>query len=372
MIYFDNAATSFPKSESVFAAIEKAYYGTANAGRSGHLLSLRASEILFECRESIARQFGARSENVILCPSATYALNTAIKGLFKAGEDNVTSFFEHNAVLRPLYSLEKFGCGLRFFLPDFENPQRTAERFRAVMSSKVRLVVLTHGSNVNGGIMPVSILAAEAKKAGAAVIVDCSQSAGHLKINVEELGADVLCFAGHKGLGGPTGTGIMVLSDKFGEEIKPLIEGGTGTASQEKEMPEFLPERLEAGTLNVMGFCGLAQAVSELELSIEKERVIQKKVLEGLKMIKGVKVYSEPRNYKNYLPLVLFNKSGFSSEEFAERLSKFEICVRGGFHCAPLAHSVIGTREHGAVRVSLGRGNTLREAETFLDAVERV
>lgn len=372
MVYFDNAATGFPKSNGVFEAIKNAYYSAANAGRSGHVLSVRAAETVFECRENIAKAFGAESENVVLCPSATYALNMAIKGLAKAGEDNVTSFFEHNAVLRPLYSLRKFGCKLKFFAPDFENPLKTLESFKSVLKPSVRLVVITHASNVNGGMLPVAEITAESKKVGAIVIVDCSQSAGHLPINVKELGADVVCFAGHKGIGGPMGTGVMIVNPNSKLCFSTLIEGGTGTASMDKTMPEFLPERLEPGTLNVTGFAGLAQAVAELDYSIEKERCMQRKIIDGLKKINGIKLYTEPKNYENYLPIVLFNKSGFTAETFAERLSEHGICVRGGLHCAPLAHAALGTGSSGAVRVSLGKGNSESEIEFFLKAVDSI
>lgn len=371
-IYLDNAATLYPKSGGVIRAMERAFWSCGNGGRGGHPLSLAAAETLYRCRESLGGLFGGESENVVLCSGATLALNMAIKGLATVGGGVICSTLEHNAVLRPIYAMAAEGrISQGFFSPSLESGEKTVAAFKAALKKGVRLAVFTHASNVCGVCLPVKELCAVAREKGVLTVVDCAQTAGHIPLDIRDMGADVICVAGHKGIGGPMGTGAMIINPELRSAISTVIEGGTGVASREHFMPSVLPERLEAGTANVTGMAGLAAAVEELELNPHREETLRKHLVKGLKSIKGVRVYGADAA-ADYAPVVLFNVEGIPSDTVAERLGEKGICVRGGLHCAPLAHRVLQSGAYGGVRASLGRGNTEEDCDALLLGVEEI
>lgn len=371
-VYLDNAATSFPKSDGVFAAMKAAFYSCGNGGRGAHALALNAVETVFDCREALGALFDTSSENVVLCSGATLALNMAIKGMAPEGGTVLCSVLEHNAVLRPLYALVAAGfIRLRFFTPSLISEEKTIEAFEKALSGDVRLAVFAHASNVCGICMPAKRLCAIAASHGVRTVLDCAQTAGHTAISITDIGADIICVAGHKGLGGPMGTGAMFFHPGRRIAIRTIIEGGTGIASRDQAMPRMLPERLEAGTANLTGIAGLSAAVGELVIEEAKEKALRKRLVEGLKTIKKVRIYGADADCA-YMPPVLFNVDSLPSDTVAERLAERGICVRGGLHCAPLAHSALGSGHYGGVRVSHDRHNTEEDIDCLLSAVEEI
>ncbi|MDD4124443.1 MAG: aminotransferase class V-fold PLP-dependent enzyme [Eubacteriales bacterium] len=369
MIYFDNAATGFPKSGRVLAAMTKAYGLCGNPGRSGHAPAIYAAEKLYECRETLAAFFGTAPERVILTPSATIALNMAIKGF--AQNKVVTSSVEHNAVFRPLYSMWQRGRADLSFFDAGGTDEQIVQRFTASLEGAYTAVFI-HASNVNGRILPLREMVTEAHKSGVTTIIDASQSAGHINLSVKDSGADIICIAGHKGLYGPLGTGAMLINPSFDMFAETIIEGGTGIRSLDSEMPEEYPEHFEAGTMNAPAFAALAEAVRETEEEGLGDDRIFAKLYESLKSMKNVTVHGGPEyGYDKYVPVLLFNIRKRNCDEAMTYLAARGICVRSGFHCAPLAHKALGT-ENGGIRVSVGRKNTLKEADVLIDEIHRI
>ena len=367
MIYFDHAATSFPKSAVVVDAVKKAMEDCGNPGRGSHSAAVRAAEAIFSCREALGGLLGCPPERIVLTPNTTYALNMAIRGLISGGRV-IMSPLEHNSVCRPLYALEKEGkIKTKVMDVDIHDDEQTVESVKKLCRRHTCSAVITHASNVCGKILPVREISEVIHRSGGIVILDAAQSAGHIDVSFEETGADAICIAGHKRLGGPLGTGALAVSGKTAKKIKPLIYGGSGIASMEKDMPRVLPERLEAGTLNAPAFAGLAAAVSELKTGEEGKVFLY--ILEGLKKLPGVTVYGNPdSSIDGYVPVILFNVEGMGSDAVASYLSSKGICVRSGWHCSPLAHDYLGS--HGGVRISIGGDNTLDEAKELLAQLE--
>jgi len=374
-IYLDNAATGLPKSEGVFNAMRDSFFNCGNGGRSGHAYSIAAAEAVFACRENLAALFGSVCENVVLCSGATYALNIAVKGLLLSSSSLLsppsclTSAMEHNSVLRPLYALEDSGkIKLNFFTPSFESAQNTLENALSALTPDTKMLVITHASNACGMTLPVEEICREARKKDIITVIDCAQTAGHIPIDIKRLDADVICIAGHKGLYGPMGTGALIINPESRLNFSTIIEGGAGTSSREKFMPLSLPERLEPGTVNITGIAGLSAAAAESAPDIAREEALRQRVIEGLKAINGIRLYGVDCDCL-YMPVVLFNVEGVPSETAAERLAQRGICVRAGLHCAPLAHEALGTGPYGAVRVSLGRGNSEADCDALIEAM---
>lgn len=365
-VYLDNAATSFPKSERVFSAMKEAFFTCGNSGRSGHPPALRAAETVYACREALAGLFDTTAERVVLTGGATAALNMAIKGLATEKGYGLCSAMEHNSVLRPLYSA--FSRRVHIFTPDFCSCENTAERAIAKMKEGVTLAVISHASNVCGITLPVGELCREAHRRGIVTVLDCAQSAGHIPVSIRDLGADVICLPAHKGLGGAMGVGALIVHPERDVYFKPLLEGGTGVASREKVMPPQLPDRLEAGTANVTGIAALAAACDELRLDSDGEEKLRQQTVAVLKSVKGVTVYATGWD-GGYAPVVAFNVNGVPSERVAESLAQQGIYVRGGLHCAPLAHNALSTGKYGAVRASLGRHTTAEDVNALGKAV---
>lgn len=379
MIYLDNSATSHPKPYSVKRAVRRAYDKFyANAGRGSSKDALRSASQLYSARETLAALVNTSPENIVFTYNATYALNMALFGAIKEGMTVAVDRFSHNSVLRPLYALSKKGVKLRFLDSSILRDSVIIDSFeRLVRSEKIDVLVVNHTSNVTGKVAPVKRLSSTCREFGVTLIVDASQGIGASDIDMKNLGIDILASSGHKGLYGITGTGFLAVSDSFPTPLEPLITGGSGIFSMSREMPALLPERLEAGTLGMVGICSM-QAGAEFIMNVgseaigEWEKSLRRRVVSGLMNIKGVEVYNAEVNAKS---IVLFNVSGKTSSIVSDELDRLGFAVRGGYHCAPLAHELIGTNNSscdGAVRVSLGIFNTDRECDKLIRAVEKI
>lgn len=372
MIYFDNAATSFPKPNAVLKAMTEAFKTCGNSGRSGHIYAMRSAEIVYKCRKKLALLFNTRPECIVFTSSATEALNIAIKGTNRPGGVTVVSSMEHNSVMRPLNALRKNGeTVLRQFLVDVNSDDITCENFSAVSNSATSVVV-THASNVCGRILPVKRLK-ELLSDEVVFILDASQTAGHIPIDIVELGVDIICVPAHKGFFGPMGVGALIINPYSDIIIDPLIEGGTGTNSKSLDMPEIYPERLESGTLNICGIAGFSAALDEVEFS-NSENELFKYSVSSIEKSVDIMIYGAPRmnQYDNYVPVLLFNKKGFDCETLCELLVEKGFALRAGFHCAPNAHLTLGTYESGGVRLSLSKKNNRREIDRFINALDSI
>lgn len=358
MIYLDNSATTYPKPQGVRQAMHRALveYG-ANPGRSGYGMCLRTTQAVYECRKLAADFFGAAGpECVLFQPSCTQALNLVLKGALKAGDHVVVSDLEHNAVMRPLTALTSRGITYTVAKVVPGDNDATLESFRKALGPKTKLVVCTMASNVFGIRVPVERITALAHQYGVKVCVDAAQGAGLIPIHIGESGIDYLCCAGHKGLYGPMGTGLLVLREPE-ELLGTLVEGGTGTQSRNLQQPEEVPERYESGTQNVPGILGLGAGI-EFVRRRGPERICREE-LQKLRYLHGrlskmgkVTLYTPPPEEPWFVPVLSFNLDGVPSERTGEFLAKGSIAVRCGLHCAPLAHEKLGTLETGTVRVS--------------------
>lgn len=358
MIYLDNSATTYPKPQGVRQAMHRALveYG-ANPGRSGYGMCLRTTQAVYESRKLAADFFGAAGpECVLFQPSCTQALNLVLKGALKAGDHVVVSDLEHNAVMRPLTALASRGITYTVAKVVPGDNDATLESFRKALGPKTKLVVCTMASNVFGIRVPVERITALAHQYGVKVCVDAAQGAGLIPIHIGESGIDYLCCAGHKGLYGPMGTGLLVLREPE-ELLGSLVEGGTGTQSRNLQQPEEVPERYESGTQNVPGILGLEAGI-EFVRRRGPERICREE-LQKLRYLHGrlskmgkVTLYTPPPEEPWFVPVLSFNLDGVPSERTGEFLAKGGIAVRCGLHCAPLAHEKLGTLETGTVRVS--------------------
>lgn len=377
MIYFDNAATSFPKPEAVIKAVETAMRTCGNPGRGSHRLAMRGSEILYECRREAADHFGAESaEKVVFTWNATSALNPAIKGLARPGDHILISDLEHNAVLRPVQKLADEGKITYDIFPSFAtDPGRTAEKICRAVEEKItprtRLLICTHASNICSAVMPIKELGALCKKHRIKLIVDGSQSAGHLPISMRDMKIDALCLPGHKGLLGPQGSGLLI----WGKDIfaDTLLEGGSGTRSLEPFMPTESPERYEAGTIATPAVAGLLAGIREVRrrgtsaIAREENRLSQL-LQNALTEMPEVKL--EVPHLRG--PILLLNAKGIPSDVLAGKLDAQGVCTRAGYHCAGLAHKTLGTPDGGAVRVSFGADNTEEEVAAFVRTLSEI
>ncbi|MBR0230639.1 MAG: aminotransferase class V-fold PLP-dependent enzyme [Clostridia bacterium] len=369
MIYFDNAATGMPKNPAAIKAMTEAMLKCGNPGRGGHPYSVEAAETVYNCRKKLAAMFGSRPDLVIFTSGATEALNIAIKGANRRGGLTVVSSMEHNSVIRPLNVLRRRGeTSLRQFRVDIESDADTLENFAAVTRGASNIVV-THASNVCGRVLPIKEMRALAPE-DAVFILDASQTAGHIPVSVTELGADVICLPAHKGLCGPMGVGALIINPESGVYLDSLIEGGTGTNSKSPDMPDQYPEHLESGTQNVAGIAGLSAALDGFAYPVRERRVFAY-LLRAMRLLPGITLHGapEPGKEEAFMPLILFNQTGADCETLAEKLAEAGFALRAGYHCSPAAHRTLGTYETGGVRLSLGEGNTLREAERFIAAL---
>lgn len=378
LIYLDNSATTYPKPRSVVNAVGRAVlqYG-ANPGRGGFEMSVRTGQAVYRCREAVAALLGAPGpECVVFQQNCTQALNLVMKGTLKPGDHVVVSDLEHNAVMRPLEALKARGVTYSVAEVVPGDNDATLEAFRKAMGPKTRLLVCTQASNVFGVRVPVERLAALCHQYGAKICVDAAQSAGVVPINVAESGIDYLCCAGHKGLYGPMGMGILVLRDPQ-DKLDTLIEGGTGTQSKSLMQPDDPPERYEAGTVNVPGIIGLLAGVGFVAQrgpeSIYREELGKAAYLHrALSGIKKVRLYTPEPRAPWYVPVISFNVGDIVSEEVGAYLAKRDIAVRCGLHCAPCAHRKFGTEETGTVRASVSVFTARQELDALAAAVARI
>lgn len=358
MIYLDSGATSFPKPAPVIQAVETAMVRCANPGRGGHRPAMAAAETVYRCRERAGKFFGCRPEQVAFTMNCTHGLNIAIRSLAAPGDPVVVSGFEHNAVIRPLHAL---GARITVAGRKLFDPDDTLNAFEDALKKRPAAAIFTHVSNVFGYVLPVAQISALCRQYGVPFVLDAAQSAGTEAVNMEKLGAAYIAMPGHKGLQGPMGTGLLLC----GRMPEPLLFGGTGTESASREMPEYLPERLEAGTVNVAGIAGLDAGMAWVmargrERIRRQEAALARHCAKGLKKL-GLRVFTGPHQGGT----VSFLPEG-DCEETARILGQRGICVRAGLHCAGLAHESAGTLETGTVRLSFGPTNDRYHTDRLL------
>jgi cysteine desulfurase family protein len=376
MIYFDNAATTFPKPNVVYDAIMTAMkeYG-ANPGRSGHKLALKAGRGVYETRELISKLFNAKNTmNIILTFNATESLNIGIKGFLKPGDHVITTSMEHNSVLRPIKYLENFGIESTIVKGDSKGRIKSFDIEKSIKEN-TKLIVNTHVSNLTGTIMPIKEIGRVARENGIVYMVDAAQSAGVYDIDVEDMKIDLLAFPGHKGLLGPQGTGGLIIRE--GLELEGFMQGGTGSVSYSLNQPDIYPDKFESGTANAPGIIGLGAGIRYIldrgiyDIRRYEEELIQHFIEEAQK-IDGIILYG-PLNVKEQGGVVALNIKDADSSEIAYILDEeYDIAVRSGLHCAPLAHKTIGTLDQGAVRFSFGIFNTHEEIDFCIKALKDI
>ena len=376
MIYFDNAATVLPKPKEVGEAILKALDNFGNPSRGGHNYSLESSRMLYETRELLAQLFNVKDPlNIAFTSNSTMSLNMAILGLdLKRGDEIITSTLEHNSVLRPLYKLEKEGIKLNFINSD-EYGNIDYEKLEGKITDKTKMIVITHSSNLTGNLVDIDRIGKLSRKNNLIFIVDVSQTAGVFPIDVEKDNIDILCFTGHKGLMGPTGTGGIYVSPKI--NLKPFLVGGSGSHSFDHDHPTTMPDKLEAGTPNIHGIAGLNGSLKYIfKIGIdkirEKELDLARKFYLGIKDLPGIKIYGDFRNpYRS--PIVSLNFDGIPSSDLADLLwEDYEIAIRSGIHCAPLMHNDFKTNEQGMVRFSFSHFNTEKEIDKAIKVIKQI
>lgn len=375
MIYFDNAATTMVKPRCVIEAVTQAMQHMGNSGRGTHGASLGAARTIYDTRKLLADFFNAeKATRIAFTANSTESLNIAIKGLFAPGDHVISTVLEHNSVLRPLYELEKKGVRVTYAECDEKGSIRPEDILKYVDSS-TRGIVCTHASNLTGNMIDIARIGAAARKAGIIFVVDASQTAGVIPIDVQEMNIDVLCFTGHKGLLGPQGTGGLYVRE--GVEIRPLLSGGSGVQTYSREHPREMPTALEAGTLNGHGIAGLHAAVEYImETGIDNIRSVERELMlrfyNGVKEIPGVRIYGD-FDTEERCPIVTLNLRDYDSGEVSDELAfGYEIATRPGGHCAPMMHRALGTVSQGAVRFSFSSFNTADEVDTALDALREL
>ena len=377
-IYFDNSSTSFPKAPNVGRAMgEFIENGAFNINRGSYEGAYEAGSAVLDTREMLKDLFNCpNSKNVVFTPSVTYSLNFFIKGFLKPGDHVLVTSVEHNAVMRPLVQMENLGVEFDA-VPWDEEGGVTADDFRAYIKENTKAIITTHASNVCGTIIPIEEIGALCKEKGLVYAVDTAQTAGILNIDMQKANIDFLAFTGHKGLLGPQGIGGFIASDKLEGLIDPVISGGTGSLSDSEEIPDFLPDRFESGTLNLPGIIGLHQALVYLKEAgidnMRKEKMeITKYFLDQVKEIDGVKVAGK-KTVEGRLGVVSIDFEGFDNSIVSFYLSsKYKIMTRVGMHCAPRAHKTLKKFPQGTVRFSFSHFNTKEEVDVCIDAIKTI
>ena len=376
-VYLDNSATSWPKPPTVAKAISDYLneYG-GSPGRSGHSFSLRAAREVFETRELIAELFNARSsERVIFTANATHALNIALEGILKKGDHVIITSMEHNSMIRPLRYLENQGLIELSIVNCDSKGSINIENLINCFKPNTKLVATIHGSNVTGTLQPIRQIGNICKNNNVLYLIDAAQSAGFANIDMQQDNIDILAFTGHKKLYGPPGIGGLCINNDIA--IETLIHGGTGSKSEMEIHPEFYPDRLEAGTGNTVGVVGLKAGIQFiLDKGIDKLRIKQTELtnyfIKQLQEINEVILYGINSD-EDRLPIVSMNIKNIIPSDLAFKLdNEFEIMVRAGLHCSPLAHKTIGTFPQGTVRFSIGSFNTEEEINYTIEAIKRI
>lgn len=373
-IYFDNGSTAFPKAPGVSDAVKELLdRGAFNINRGGYEEAYEISERVLETRELLCRMFDFdRVRNVIFTPSVTYSLNYLIKGYFKPGDHVICSSMEHNAVIRPLVQMEKQGVAFDAAQAD-ERGRLDPERVEALIRPETKGVVMSAASNVCGTFLPLREVGEICRRHNIRFFVDSAQKAGTFPMSMKELNIDALAFTGHKSLLGPPGIGGMLLTDEVAKETEPLIAGGTGSMSHMEEMPPFLPDRFEAGTMNLVGIIGLHKALQFDRTNVAKHELdLTEAFLEGLTEIKGARAVGMPGR-EGRAAIVSVDFEGMDNAQVAFALeNQYGVMTRVGLHCAPRAHKSLGTFPEGTVRFSFGHGNSPDEVAECMDALKKI
>lgn len=374
LVYLDHAATSWPKPPAVATAMMDALeHSGANAGRGNHSLAIGTGRVLVRARAMLAQLFAvSNAQNIAFTHNTTMGLNMAIKGTLQPGDHVISTMTEHNSVRRPLEYLRRtIGIEVDYLQVDGEGQVDLLE-LQQSFRHNTRMVVCNHSSNLLGSILPLGIIGDMAKSHGAVFLVDAAQSAGSLDINVQEMNIDLLAFPGHKGLLGPQGTGGLYISPHL--DLEPLMHGGTGSQSENSDQPMVRPDRYEAGTQNAVGVAGLLAGVKEI-LAMGTERIhtqeweLTQRLMEGLASIPGIRILGPGPGIQRS-GIVAFVVEGQESADIAHRLDReYNIAVRAGMHCTPLAHKAADTLESGAVRASVGVSSTEEDVNRLLDAM---
>lgn len=375
MIYFDNAATTLHKPHEVIEAVVHAMTTAGNASRGTHTVSLAASRTVYETRKKIADFFHcSRADHVIFTSNSTEALNIAICGTLGKGDHIISTDLEHNSVLRPLYHLEEQGASLTFLSAN-KKGCIDYDDFKRSIKPNTKAIVCTHASNLTGNVLDIERIGRIAKAHNLLFIVDASQNAGCIEINMETMNIDILCFTGHKGLLGPQGTGGLCIHESV--EIRPFKHGGSGIHSYEKGQPQAYPARLEAGTLNSHGIAGLCAAINYINtitipVIAKKEQELLWHFYKGICNIPEIHIYGD-FDTKERAAILSLNIEGYDSGTVSDLLSQeYDIATRPGAHCAPRMHQALGTTETGAVRFSFSSFNTMEEVETAIQALKEL
>lgn len=376
MIYFDSAATSWPKPAEVWEAMEHCLkFVGANPGRAGHRMAVEAGRLVDEARELLASLFNIRNpDRIVFTLNATEALNLAIKGLLKAGDHVITSSMEHNSVTRPLHVLQGKGVEVTK-VPCAKDGTMKVQDIESSIRTNTVAIVITHASNVTGTLMPIAEIGQLAKRKGLRLIVDAAQTAGVFDLDVSFMNINLLAFPGHKGLYGPTGTGGLYIAE--GLELTPLKEGGTGSKSEMPGQPDIVPERYESGTVNSVGIAGLAAGLKflrreGLERIRQHEMDLTRRFLEGVKGIRGLTVYG-PEELYDRAPVVSCSLKGKAAGQVGTILDQqFKMACRAGLHCAPDAHRTLGTLEQKLVRFSFSYFNNEREVDQAIRSLAEI
>jgi cysteine desulfurase family protein len=376
MIYLDNAATTYPKPESVYVAMDKCMreYG-ANPGRSGHKLALEAGRAIYKTRELICKLFNIDNPmQIIFTCNATDSLNLALKGILKEGDHVITTSMEHNSMIRPIVTLEKLGVE-HTVIPCDKKGNIDPKLIEKEIKYNTKLIATTHASNVSGTLMPIEEIGKIAKKNKILYLVDAAQTAGVYNIDIKKMNIDLLATPGHKGLLGPQGTGFLYIRE--GIALQQMKEGGTGSKSELLTQPEIVPDRYESGTPNTPGIVGLGAGIEFiLKEGIEKiqrhEEALTEHMLLELQKIDRINIYG-PVDAKKQAAVISINIGDEDSSEVSYLLDKvFNIAVRSGLHCAPMAHKTMGTFEQGTVRFSLGYFNTKEDVKKAVEALKKI
>lgn len=375
MIYFDNAATTLQKPPAVAEAMLQALQSLGNAGRGAHEPTLKAARVIYDTRVKLARLFGAGDPaRIAFSSNATEALNCVLQRLFTQGDHVLTTVCEHNSVLRPLYLAEADGVDVTHMQADALGRIDYAE-LEQNLRPQTKAIVITHASNLTGNLTDLKLVSAFAHKHGLLLVVDASQTAGSIPVDVVELGIDILCFTGHKGLMGPQGTGGIYV--RPGLAVRPFKVGGSGVHSFLTTHPSKMPTVLEAGTLNGHGIAGLNAALDFLlDTGIEKihahEDKLMRRFVQGVQQLPAVKLYGDYQAEER-AAIVALNIGTLDSAAVSDILwEDYQICVRAGAHCAPLLHRHFGTEKQGAVRFSFGYFNTEAEVDIAIEAVKEL
>lgn len=374
MIYFDNSATSGFKPDVVINAVTATLkYLSANPGRSGHSLALRAGLLVYNTRKKVADFIGQKNpERVVFCSGCTMALNMAIQGTVVLGGNVITTAYEHNSVLRPLFELERMGKISVTVLPPNELGHVTADKIMRAITPKTYMAVVNNVSNVTGAISPINEIGRLCRRANILLAVDGAQSVGYGRVLMDEQSIDLLALAPHKGLHAPQGIGVLAIGERV--KIRPVFYGGTGTHSDSVYQPQELPESLESGTLSTPAIAGLNAAISynilHHDKALEQLNELSVYALEKLNKIKGIQIFTPPNTYNG---MISFNIGSYGSMDVCNILSsQYDIATRGGLHCAPLIHKHLGTLQQGIIRASLSYENTAAEVDDFIIAVSEI